>query len=146
MTHRRLLCYFLAICTVVLAVPWGYSLKNGAYADARLPNSQLTVSIFRGTVAFSLSPGGWSGKNFRFHLLPNAYDDAAELKRYSPFGMFLLKLRANQGSSINHSPTVAFPMWMPWLLLVGSGCALVAWRERRIRKGLAEVETGVRNG
>ncbi|RYD21664.1 MAG: hypothetical protein EOP88_10550 [Verrucomicrobiaceae bacterium] len=133
MTHRRLLCYFVAVCTVVLAVAWGYSLRNSAYLDARFPKAHMMVSVFRGTVAFTGSRSGWGGYHFKIHRMPGVFDDPALRRQYSVFGSFLLKRNAYDSASTYSPPTVAFPLWLPYVVLVSAGCAVVVWKgqERR---------------
>ena len=127
MTHRRLFYYLFIVSSVMLAAAWGYSLRYSAYVDARLPGYRMTASVHRGTLALAFSPFGWGGYSFRAHRFSVSPEDTDS----SPWGTFQLALFRRDSPTSPMAHALAFPMWFPYLLLLGGAGGMLAWRKRR---------------
>ena len=125
MTHRRLYCYLLACGTLLLAVVWWASFRTWNTLSVSAPPFTGSVHVGSATVSLVWNPQETSAYPPRLRSIP-----ARRIPR---------TLAAATGKWNVRTGTVyqvAFPVWVPYLVLAASGYALVRRAEKRPRDGM----------
>ena len=160
MTYRKLFHWILAGSTLAAGALWTWSCWGCAEWRASHPTRMGTyyAGLWSGTVILELySPEvrpteaaadavpllqhfffpGLRGDawGYRWSSSSNLYDRLYTYRRTGEFGVektfhpFVMGHRSPPHSSVSYR--VEFPLWVPWLLIVGGALAGTRWLERR---------------
>ncbi|RYD21124.1 MAG: hypothetical protein EOP88_12590 [Verrucomicrobiaceae bacterium] len=131
MTHRRLYFYLLACGAVLLAVVWWASFRTWNTLSVSAPPFTGAVHVGAATVSLAWNPGETSPYPPRLRSIP---------VRRTPRSVGAVLGKWNVRADRIYQ--VAFPVWLPYLVLAASGYALVLRAEKkprgRMEKELAE--------
>ncbi|RYD21122.1 MAG: hypothetical protein EOP88_12580 [Verrucomicrobiaceae bacterium] len=129
MTYRKLFLSLFAIVTLVFGTAWGLSLHTYYSAFFSSPAGSGALDLNRGTIGIFYFPsvGSWS---HTFQSITDEERIGGPEDGISPWGKFETGTFAN-GSGKPRDHFVYFPVWLPYLLVVGSAYAFTRVMERR---------------
>lgn len=162
MTYRKLFLWILAASTLAVAALWTWSCWGHAQVRAsRSGHGSYLAAIWSGTVILELYssevrptkeeadavplpqhfflPGrrshdwsfGWTSSSdlaSRFYKYRRTGEFDLE-KKFQPFVM------GHSSLYYNAAYRVDFPLWVPWLVMVGTALVVTRWMERRSASG-----------
>lgn len=122
MTHRRLFLYLLVSGTLVLGVLWWMSFRTWYTVSASAPPFTGSVHVGSATVSLVWNPQEKSSFPPRLRTIP---------VRRTPRDLAAVMGKWNvRTGNVYH---VAFPVWLPLVVLAAGGYALVRHAEKRPR-------------
>jgi hypothetical protein len=124
MTHRRLFLYLLVLGTLVLGVVWWMSFRTWFTLSASSPPFTGSVHLGSATVSVVWNPQEKSPYPPRLRTIP---------VRRVPRGLAAVMGKWNMRTGNVYQ--VAFPVWLPLVVLAAGGFALVRRVESRPRGG-----------
>lgn len=129
MTYRKLFLSLVAIATLVFGAAWGLSLHTYYSAALSSPVGSGALDLNRGTIGIFHFPstGSWS---HTFQSITDEERIGGPGEGISPWGKFEAGTFENgYGKPRDHY--LHFPVWFPYLLVVGSAYAYTRVMERR---------------
>lgn len=136
MTYRRLFRYLLIGSTLLLAGTWGLSLRSDASFNAFVPGHHFHCRFYRGAMVFIGHEGPYPAYGFQFFQLPAVSMHFQGEHPHGPMGAF--RTGTVEALSIVYRYLV-FPLWLPYLLVVGGAFGGLKWLERRRKGGEKEL-------
>lgn len=143
MTYRGLFRYLLVGCTLLLAGGWYASVENRASFNGFMPGRHVHCRLYRGAVVIITHEGPYPKYDFQAFQLPAIAMHFQEKHPVGPWGTFL-KGKAEGLSIVYHY--LVFPLWLPYLLVVGAAFGVLKWQERRTKSREKEVAARVAEG
>lgn len=120
MTYRRLYYYLLITGTLALAGVWWWSFRSWHTVSASSPPFTVSGRVASGTISLVWNPHEPTSFPPRVRTIP--------VRRIpETFSALMGKFNARAGN-VYH---LAFPVWLPWLIFVAGGYALLKFLERR---------------
>lgn len=147
MTYRKLFFHLLALSTALLAAVWWLSLGSWSIItfSPSLGNTILSCTVYPGTASLIWEESGFADNRLRFNRYPLARVSDGVQDRYGRRGFSLQRTAVERDpGDTRHDYVTSFPLWAPYLIIVGCLFAFTRFLEKRSKggteKALAEAE------
>lgn len=137
MTHRKLFRHLLIGSTVALVAGWWFSLGSVFSLSCQVPGCHFSTVLYRGSISNQSTAYG-SGAHYDFNVgsVPAASLDPQTRDSPNPMGSWSMGSISDRTLKIHY---LVFPIWLPYLVLVGCAFAGAKWLGRRAASGEKEL-------
>lgn len=135
MTYRKLFLFLFLTATLVLGAAWYLSLRTYYSAFVSSPAGACALDMNRGGIGIFYFPSETSWSH-TFQSITDEERIGGPDEGTSPWGEFGMGIMPNRMPGSAPDRYVKFPVWFPYLIIVGSAYALTRTMEGRSARQL----------